>query len=963
MSDMSYPTKEKSQFMNVQGGEKKVMKKILSVALSTAMAFSMFASVAFGETATATTPQAKFDALAAKGVLNGYPDGKAHLEKDLTRAEFAKIVTKLFGLTEVTGKLSYKDKGYTASNWAVPYIEAASAAKLMQGKDTVKGIFDYNGKVTVEEVAAVLFRALKLETPATTDNSASAWAKGYAQAVINAGLVAQGTNFKANATRSLVVEAAYAVDTMTKAPAIKTVEVLDASTLSVTFVDGKTAEIKLATALVADKATEVSFTYNGYSYKYTVTLTAPQVKTVTVLNAKQIQVVFNRTVDETSAETVTNYTYQTNAMSKAQAIPAKGTNGTDIELGADKRTVTITTPAALNSSLGGITAGTPFKFTVTGVKDTSAATVADYTATLTSSDSVAPVLTAASATAKTTTNVVTLTFSEPVDPTGAIVYVGGTAAKSEAGSTPTTIKVTTGQTLTAGKSYEISALNFKDFAGNFLAPNPTALSVAVSSDVVAPVVQSVTATRDNLIKVVFDKNVAAPITGAVKLLDGNGNPVTVLNSKPDGKNLNVELGTVPFNSAGTFTGTLILTDAIQDTLGNAKTTTSHAVTLTKDVIAPVVQSASYDTSKIATGEIVVKFSEDVTASGSASAFSLINANGVVVNSPTLVSAIGDANDSTQLRVTTSTALTSGTYTLRVNNGVAKDKSTQTNSNGAAVLSFTVGASSDSGKPEVATTATPVPAANRLAGNQIKITMKDNIGLDLVSVQNVSNYLLNGKALPSGAYVTVVLDSGVSESAATGITAVINLPAGSIASTEGYTLNVTNVKDKAGNIANAVAVSGLGLNDDVSPVMNSATISSNGLVVLGFSENVSTVTAGTYDDFEFVINNVTVAGSNVQNIATFAPGTGTDAGKYVVTFKQLVDATGQLFLDVDGSGTYTAGDILIQTASTASNGTFDVNKVATLTVRVSNAANTVTDVVKSPSPFANPITTGTSITVK
>lgn len=65
--------------MNVQGGEKKVMKKILSVALSTAMAFSMFASVAFGE--TATTPQAKFDALAAKGVLNGYPDGQAHLEK------------------------------------------------------------------------------------------------------------------------------------------------------------------------------------------------------------------------------------------------------------------------------------------------------------------------------------------------------------------------------------------------------------------------------------------------------------------------------------------------------------------------------------------------------------------------------------------------------------------------------------------------------------------------------------------------------------------------------------------------------------------------------------------------------------------------------------------------------------------------------------------------------------------
>jgi methionine-rich copper-binding protein CopC len=961
MSDMSYPTKEKSQFMNVQGGEKKVMKKILSVALSTAMAFSMFASVAFGE--TATTPQAKFDALAAKGVLNGYPDGQAHLEKDLTRAEFAKIVTKLFDLTEVTGKLSYKDKGYTAKNWAVPYIEAVTAANLMQGKDTVKGIFDYNGKVTVEEVAAVLFRALKLETPATTDNSASAWAKGYAQAVINAGLIAQSTNFKANATRSLVVEAAYAVETKNQAPAIKTVEVLDANTLSVTFVDGKTAEIKLATALVADKATEVSFTYNGYSYKYTVTLTAPQVKSVTVLNAKQIQVVFNRTVDETSAETVTNYTYQTNTMSKAVAIPAKGTNGTDIELGADKRTVTITTPAALNSSLGGITAGTPFKFTVTGVKDTAGATVADYTATVSSNDTVAPVLTAASATAKTTTNVVTLTFSEPVDPTGAIVYVGGVAAKAEAGGTPTTIKVSTGQTLDAGKSYEISALNFKDFAGNFLAPNPTALSVAVSSDVVAPVVQSVTAARDNLIKVAFDKNVAAPVTGAVKLLDANGNAQSVLNATVDGKTLSVELGNVVFNSSGTFTGTLILTDAIQDTLGNAKTTTSHSVTLTKDVVAPVVQSASYDTSKIAAGEVVIKFSEEVTATGAANAFSLINANGVVVTNPTLGGATIDANDKTQLRVTTSTALTSGTYTLRVNSGVAKDKSTQTNSNGAAVLSFTVGASSDSGKPVVASTATPIPAANRLAGNVIKIGMTDNIGLDLVSVQNVSNYLLNGKALPAGAFVTVELPSGMSESSATSATAVINLPAGSIAKTENYTLNVTNVKDKAGNIANPIAVSGLGLNDDVAPVLNSATISSNGLVVLGFTEDVTTVTTGTYDDFEFVINGVTVAGANVQNVATFGVGTGTDAGKYVVTFKQLVNAAGQLFLDVDGSGTYTAGDILVQTNSSASNGTFDVNKVASLTVRVSNAANTVTDVVKTPSTFANPITTGTSITVK
>ncbi|MFD1903586.1 S-layer homology domain-containing protein [Paenibacillus rhizoplanae] len=137
----------------------------------------------------------------------------------------------MFGLTEVTGKLSYKDKGYTASNWTVPYVEAVTAAGLMQGQDTVKGLFNYNGKVTVEEVAAVLFRALKMEQPTTTDNNASVWAKGYAQAVINAGLIAKDVNFKSNADRALVVQTAYAADQIGK---VATLTVASAEAVSPT---------------------------------------------------------------------------------------------------------------------------------------------------------------------------------------------------------------------------------------------------------------------------------------------------------------------------------------------------------------------------------------------------------------------------------------------------------------------------------------------------------------------------------------------------------------------------------------------------------------------------------------------------------------------------------------------------------------------------------------------------------
>ncbi len=208
--------------MHAQGGEKKVMKKILSVALSTAMAFSMFASVAFGDTAKLST-QEKFDALKVKGIFSGDTDGLAHLERDMTRAEFAKVITKVMGLKEVTGVYSYNDTGYNnPKNWAAPYIEAVSAAGVMQGKDLTKKLFDQKANVTVQELAEVLVKALKLEIPTKIDNTATEWAKGSVQAAINAGLISKDLNFQANANRSLLVEAAFAAEAALNVPPVTT---------------------------------------------------------------------------------------------------------------------------------------------------------------------------------------------------------------------------------------------------------------------------------------------------------------------------------------------------------------------------------------------------------------------------------------------------------------------------------------------------------------------------------------------------------------------------------------------------------------------------------------------------------------------------------------------------------------------------------------------------------------------
>lgn len=379
------------------------MKKILTVALSTAMAFSMFASVAFGD--TAVTPQQKFDALAAKGIFNGYPDGSAHLEKEMTRAEFAKVITKLLGLKEVTGTLSYKDKGYDAKNWAVPYIEAVTAAGIMQGQDSVKKIFNYNGKVTIQEMATVLTRALKLEVPANPDNNAADWAKGYVQAAIDKGLISKDANFKANASRSQLVEAAYAID---QANSITfTYKVVDPSNVEFTLSTGEVVKVKLDKPLEANKETEVKFkdaAGNEYTAKVTyVVTTATKVDSVSATNLKEVVVKFDGTVNKNSAETLASYTIEDDSDALQNIKSA--------QLQSDNKTVVLTLTTNLQNQEN-------YKLTVKNVKGTDTTkTVSATDVAFKPVDSELPTVTSVEGLGN---KAIKITFSEPVQSTSTV---------------------------------------------------------------------------------------------------------------------------------------------------------------------------------------------------------------------------------------------------------------------------------------------------------------------------------------------------------------------------------------------------------------------------------------------------------------------------------------------------------------------------------------------------------------
>ncbi|ALF08823.1 hypothetical protein BCV53_01515 [Parageobacillus thermoglucosidasius] len=897
----------------------------------------------------------------AAGVMTG-SQGKLNPAQNITREQMAKVLVEAFDLTkpaDFTSKITDLDKADPSFRDYIQTLEANGVTVVTEyrPKDSVtraafasfvKRALDVSSVVTADDITEVKF---------VDENTLEVTFNGELKEVKKEDFAIEGVEID-----SVSIKAAASAESKTTVVVIKTKTKLE---------EGKTYTISYK-GKTTDKA------------KVEVPVVTPKVESVSAINAKQIQVTFNVPVEKTTALNKDNYKIQTNTDASPVSLAAKDASA-NVELSADGKTVTITTSTDINTAFGGITAGTPFKFTVENLKSANGKEIEKYTTTLVSDDKVAPTLVNVKAEAKSTTTKVTLEFSEPVQTTGAIAYVDGEAATVQAGSKPNEIVLTTAQALSANKTYSLTLLNFKDFAGNFLKENPTTTQFTVVSDTVAPVVQEVKVVRDNLIEVTFDKAMdVTTFTANTRVLDLNGisrdgGILATVKPNTGGKVIRLALqGTVPFNDNNTFVGTLVLGDGIKDVNGNAKVATSHSITITKDTVRPIITGTTYVAPggqysglTYANGAIVVKFSEEV-AFATSTDIKLVTSTGVDTStSLNIASRSVNTNDPTEVIIPLTGGLTAGNYTLRIGNDVVQDLSTQANKNVAATTTVKVDSSSDTVKPVVSATPVSVTAAtNQTSGSTIVINMTDNVGLDLATVQDVNNYLLNGKPLPSGSYITIAHNTGSSDTAAKDINVTINIPAQSITKDGSYTLNINNIKDKAGNTADP-KVATVTLRDDVSPELKTATISSNGLLVLGFTEDVIAVTTGTSADFQFVINGTEVAVADNANIVSFADGTGTDSGKYVVTFNARVDAgadgiatttaDNRLFLDVDGNGVYNSGvDILVQTGTTKTVGTTTLDLALLSSLKVKVVGNTT---VKDTSTLANPIKVGTTITVK
>ena len=189
------------------------MKKLLAMVLALVMTLSLAvsANAAFKDDKSISDDYAESVAvLNGMGVFKGYEDGSFKPEGNITRAEVATIVYRIY-----TADVAKNDKSglYATYNkfsdmagagWAQGYIGYCANAELVKGYPD--GTFKPSGKVTGYEVLAMILRAVGYDK--NGEFSGADWALHVAQTAQQAGVLknVKGIDLNAPATRELVAE-------------------------------------------------------------------------------------------------------------------------------------------------------------------------------------------------------------------------------------------------------------------------------------------------------------------------------------------------------------------------------------------------------------------------------------------------------------------------------------------------------------------------------------------------------------------------------------------------------------------------------------------------------------------------------------------------------------------------------------------------------------------------------------
>ena len=201
------------------------MKKLLAMVLALVMTLSLAvsANAAFKDADKVSASYEEAVAvLNGMGVFQGYEDGSFQPQGDITRAEVATIIYRIY-----TQDISKNDKSglyasynkfsdMTGAGWAAGYIGYCANAEFVKGYPD--GTFKPSGKVTGYEVLTMILRAIGYDK--NGEFTGADWAVNVAKYAEQAGVLenVKGVSLSAPATRELVAELLFRA--IAKAPMV-----------------------------------------------------------------------------------------------------------------------------------------------------------------------------------------------------------------------------------------------------------------------------------------------------------------------------------------------------------------------------------------------------------------------------------------------------------------------------------------------------------------------------------------------------------------------------------------------------------------------------------------------------------------------------------------------------------------------------------------------------------------------
>lgn len=598
----------------------------------------------------------------------------------------------------------------------------------------------------------------------------------------------------------------------------------------------------------------------------------PEVKSVSTINATQVEVKFNKAVDPASLFTNGKdgaFKANTVSLTSLDSIAPGTLTGT---LSEDGKTLTVTAVNPLSKR---------YDVVVDNVTTKEGKAFPKYAKMSTfEADVTAPSVVSAT---KVSANSVKVIFSEPIKSLGTVSFklADGTAvAGSGNGVTYTFVQgakevtFNLGSDIAVNKEVIATFIGAQDQAGNLISPNPATVSlVKGDKDGVAPTVSSIAQTGAKTFAIKFSEQLfAKPV---VKI---GGTPVTTSDVVQDTTDPTVYNVT----SASVLDGaTTIAVESFTDLSGEVGTNLSKVVTFAKETAAPkMVSSAVVADATNKKEYLEITFDKDVvlgtpaTVDATSGSFVKDYVTTTIANGDInpLAVAYKTATNKKVIRVELDTFLggkdvKGANYNLNL--AFAGVTSAANVTADTAQVTFTRGEDGIAANTDIV----GVTSVAQDALNNNKVLVTFDKAVDGESATNPSNYNIDGAIVES---VTLNAVSGSTQ------VATLNLKANSNGFTGTRNINISNVKALGSTkTMNPYFTNTVSLKENVAPVVTSAKLTATNQITLTFSE---AVTDSTAKDFE-----VLIGGKSQGSVEEVSAGSGSANTTVVMTIAGI-DAT-------------------------------------------------------------------------